>query len=258
MDERQACILELVRETGFASIDTLAERFQVTPQTVRRAVNRLCEQGLLRRLHGGVALPAQSQNLAYESRQVLNHAAKRAIARQVAQFIPDGASLFIGLGTTPEYVAHALAGRRDISVITNSLNVATALARNPDIEITIAGGTLRRRDRDIIGATAAAFYARFKSDFGIFGVGGLDEDGTLLDFHLGEVEARQAMVANCRTTVLVADHSKFGRNATMRGGHLRDIDHLFIDTPVPPAFVPVVAASSVDVHVASQTEIKAA
>lgn len=258
MDERQARILELVRETGFAPIDMLAEHFAVTPQTVRRAVNRLCEQGLLRRVHGGVALPVQSQNLAYESRQVLNHAAKRRIARQVAQFIPDGASLFIGLGTTPEFVAHALADRRDISVITNSLNVATALARNPDIEITIVGGTLRRRDRDVIGATAATFFARFKADFGIFGVGGLDEDGTLLDFHLGEVEARQAMVSNSRTAVLVADHSKFGRNATMRGGHLQDIDHLFIDAPVPPAFAPIVTTSGVEVHVAPESEVRAA
>lgn len=251
LDERQALILELVRERGFAAIEALADRFAVTPQTIRRAANRLCEQGLLRRVHGGIALPAPAQNLAYEGRQVLNLAAKQRIARAAAAFLPDRASLFIGLGTTPEQVALALADRRDLHVITNSLNVAAALARNPAIEITIAGGTLRPRDRDVIGDGAAAFFARFKADFGIFGVGGIDEEGTLLDFQLGEVEARLAMQANCRTAVLVADASKFGRNATARGGRLGDIDHLFTDSAVPPAYAGMVAESGVALHVAA-------
>jgi DeoR family glycerol-3-phosphate regulon repressor len=258
LDERQACILEMVREAGFASIDALAERFAVTPQTIRRAVNRLCEKGLLRRLHGGVGLPVPTQNLAYESRQVLNLAAKRRIAARVAAFLPDDASLFLGIGTTPEQVALALAERRNLHVITNSFNVAAALARNPEIEITMAGGTLRPRDRDIIGAAAASFFAHFKADFGVFGVGGIDEDGTFLDFYVGEVEARQAIVANSRTAILVADRSKFGRNATVRGGHIRDVDHFFTDAAVPPAFAMVMAEAEIEVHVAGTKEEEAA
>lgn len=250
IDERQAVILELVRAEGFMAIDALASRFDVTPQTIRRAVNRLCDHGLLRRLHGGVGLPASMQNLAYEGRQVLNLDAKRQIAQATAAFIPDGASLFIGLGTTPEQVAIALAGRAELHVITNSLNVATALARNPQIEITIAGGTLRPRDRDIIGEAAAGFFGRFKADYGIFGVGGIDDDGTLLDFHLGEVEARLAMQANCRTSILVADSSKFGRNAMARGGRLDSMNHFFTDAPPPLRFGAVLAESGINLHVA--------
>ena len=257
-DERQNNILRIVREAGSASIENLAERFQVTPQTIRRSVNRLCAMGLLRRVHGGVAPPASSQNIAYETRQVLNPEAKRVIAQSVTRFIPDGASLFIGLGTTPEFVAHALSERKDLRVFTNSLNVAAALARNPEIEITLAGGTYRRHDRDIIGEPAAVFYARFKADFAIFGVGGLDEDGMLLDFNSGEVEARSAMVSGCRSSILVADASKFGRNATVRGGHLRDIDHLFTDAPVPAAFCQVVADAGVQIHVAPTIVTRAA
>src|SRR3954469_19144819 len=174
--ERQSRILEIVREEGFASIEHLARHFDVTQQTVRRVVNQLCDLGLLRRIHGGVSLPVQNQNLAYGSRQGLNADAKRRIARAVFNFIPEGASLMIGLGTTPEYVAQALSERRDLRVITNSLNVAAAFAHNPDVEISIAGGTLRQLDRDIIGESAARFFAGFRADFGIFGVGGIDED----------------------------------------------------------------------------------
>jgi DeoR family glycerol-3-phosphate regulon repressor len=249
-DERQAWILERVREKGFASIEHLAVHFDVTQQTIRRVVNQLCEQGLLRRIHGGVGLPVPNQNLAYENRQGLNLEAKQRIARAVAGFIPDGASIMIGLGTTPEYVALALAQRPHLHVITNSLSVATAFARNADVDITFAGGTLRPRDRDIIGEVAVAFFSRFKADFGIFGVGGVDEDGTLLDFHAGEVEARQAIAANCRTALLVVDHSKFGRNATVRGGHLSDHPHLFTDAPVAASFRAMLDGRAGTVHVA--------
>jgi DeoR family glycerol-3-phosphate regulon repressor len=145
----------------------------------------------------------------------------------------------IGLGTTPEYVAQALSRRRDLRVITNSLNVAAAFAHNPDVEISIAGGTLRPLDRDIIGEAAVRFFSGFRADFGIFGVGGIDQDGTLLDFHVDEVKARQSIAANSRTIVLVADITKFGRNATVRGGHLDDCHHLVIDDRLPRAFQPI-------------------
>ncbi|CUU17689.1 DeoR/GlpR family DNA-binding transcription regulator [Bradyrhizobium barranii] len=237
--ERQAHILEIVRGEGFASIEHLATRFDVTQQTIRRVVNALCDQGLLRRIHGGVSLPVQNQNLAYGSRQGLNADAKQRIARATAKLIPDGASLMIGLGTTPEYVAQALSRRGDLRVITNSLNVAAAFAHNPDVEITIAGGTLRSLDRDIVGEAAARFFSGFRADFGIFGVGGVDQDGTLLDFHVDEVKARQSIAANARTVVLVADITKFGRNATVRGGHLDDCHHLVINDRLPAAFQPI-------------------
>ena len=249
--ERQAHILEIVREEGFASIEHLATRFDVTTQTIRRLVNALSDQGLLRRIHGGVSLPVQNQNLAYGSRQGLNANAKRRIAHATAKFIPDGASLMIGLGTTPEYVAQALSRRQDLRVITNNLNVAAAFAQNPDVEISIAGGTLRPLDRDIVGEAAARFFAGFRADYGIFGVGGVDQDGTLLDFHAGEVLARQAIVANARIAVLVADTTKFGRNATVRGGHLDECHHLFTDGPLPAAFAPVAATYAERIHAAA-------
>jgi len=256
--ERQSRILEIVRDKGFASIEHLAAHFDVTQQTVRRIVNQLCDQGLLRRIHGGVSLPVQNQNLAYGSRQGLNPGAKRRIAEAVSNFIPDGVSLMIGLGTTPEYVAQALSHRQDLRVITNNLNVAGAFARNPNIEITMAGGTLRAFDRDIIGDTAERFFSGFKADFGIFGVGGIDEDGTLLDFHSGEVQARQAILANCRTALLVADASKFGRNATVRGGHLSDCHHFFTDKPLPPSLDPDTSQYGGEIHVADDARVNAA
>lgn len=257
-NKRQAQILDIVRDKGFASIEHLAVHFNVTQQTARRIVNQLCDQGLLRRIHGGVGLPVSNQNLAYESRQGLNFEAKRRIAQAVFNFVPDGASIMIGLGTTPEYVALALAGRQNLRIITNSLNAASAFAHNPDVEITLAGGTLRPLDRDIIGDAAVRFFSQFKADIGIFGVGGIDEDGTLLDFYSGEVQARQAIVANCRTALLVADASKFGRNATVRGGHISDCQHFFTEKPIPAGFHRITDQFAGKIHVADDGRVQAA
>lgn len=238
----------MAQETGFVAIDELARLFDVSPQTIRRDVNLLCERGLLRRIHGGVGRPAVDANLSYSRREVLDLAAKQLIAQRVALFIPDGASLMIGLGTTPAQVALALRGHRGLRVVSNSLNVINALADLPDVELNFAGGTLRPGDLDVVGEPAAAFFAQFKADFGIYGVGGIDDDGTLLDFTPAEVQARAAIHHHCRCSLLVADVSKFGRPALARGGRLADVDHLFVDSPVPQSHVALLGAGLPALH----------
>lgn len=239
-DERRSEIAERVRRDGAATIEDLAAHFQVTEQTIRRDVNALCEEGVLRRRHGGVTLPSlvdtiPGENLPYGHRQRLNLPEKRAIARTVAEHIPDGASLAISVGTTPELVALALLRHRGLRIFTNNLNVALACCANPDIQVTIARGRVRPLYRDVVDPSVPDFFATYSVDFGIFGVGGIDTEGTLLDFAEEEVAARQAIAAASRQTLLVADHAKFGRNAVVAGGKITDVDHLFTDRPPPEA-----------------------
>ena len=234
-DDRARAIVELVRRDGFQAIEALAHQFGVTPQTIRRDVNLLCDRGLLRRRHGGVELPPEGENLAYPARQVLNIDAKRRIAQLVAREVPDGASLFFGIGTTPEQCALALADHAGLRVMTNNLNVALALSRSASCEITVAGGRLRNLDRDVVAGEAHGFFGRFAADIGIYGVGGVAEDGTLLDFSTDEVTMRSALAAHCRQRFLVLDHSKFGRGGTVRGGHITEASAVFSDRPVPDA-----------------------
>jgi len=242
-EERARAILDRVQQDGFQSIDTLAARFLVTPQTVRRDVNLLCDRGLLRRRHGGVELPPAGENLAYGIRQVLNLLAKQRIARRVAQEVMAGSSLFFGIGTTPEQCALALSGHENLRVMTNNLNVAQAFIGNPHCEVTIAGGRLRRPDLDVIAGEAHGFFSRFSVDLGIYGVAGVSEDGGLLDFSPDEVCMREALAANCRQRLLVLDHSKFGRAATVRGGHISDADTVFTDQPPPPSITRMLQAA---------------
>lgn len=250
ISKRQAEIADLVQKAGFASVEDLAERFDVTTQTIRRDVNGLCEMGILRRTHGGVEPPAPASNIHYSTRQILNLPEKQLIARLVADEVDSNQSLAFSIGTTPEIVMQALTGHDRLAIFTNNLNVAFTASANPTFQVTIAGGRLRHGDRDILGSAAQEFFSRYKVDIGIFGVAGVDEDGTLLDFHEDEVAARQSILANCRKSCLVLDHSKFGRSAHVRGGELSDVDAIFTDRPVPPDFLASLKGSGTKVHVA--------
>ncbi len=257
-DDRQERILDLARHLGFVAIEDLARRFSVTTQTIRRDINQLCEQALLRRYHGGAGLPSSVENLAYSARQILCLEEKRRIAALVARHVPDHASLFINIGTTTEEVARALMAHRGLHVITNNLNVAGIMSGNPDFEVIVAGGVVRTRDRGIVGEAALDLIGQFKVDIGIIGISGIDADGSLLDFDYREVRVAQRIMANSAQVFLAADHTKFGRNAMCRSAHLDRVDALFSDRAPPKAFRAALAAAEVALHIADPEGVVAA
>ncbi len=250
---RQDDILGLVRRHGFVSIDDLAGRFQVTTQTIRRDINELCDRALLRRYHGGAGLPSSVENLAYSTRQILCLDEKQRIARMLAGQIPDRASLFINIGTTTEEVAKALMEHAGLRIITNNLNVASIMSGNPDFEVIVAGGTVRARDRGVVGPAAVDLIRQFNVDFGIIGISGVDLDGNLLDFDYQEVRVAQAIVENSAQVLLAADHTKFGRSAMVRLGHVSQLDALYTDRAPPARLRDALAAAGVQLHVAPRS-----
>lgn len=255
LSQRQQQVLKWVQREGFAAIEALADNFRVTPQTIRRDINALCDQGLLRRYHGGAGLPQSSvENIAYSARQILHLEEKRRIATLAARHIPNHASLFINIGTTTEEVAKALRHHESLRVITNNLNVATILCENPGCEVIVAGGVVRHRDRGITGEATIEFIRQFKVDFSVIGISGIENDGFLLDFDYREVRVAETIITNSRQALLVADHSKFNRNALVRLCHLSEIHALFTDQPVPAEMLPVLAEAQTEVYVAQEQE----
>jgi DeoR family glycerol-3-phosphate regulon repressor len=212
----------------------LAAHFSVSPQTIRKDLNELCDEGLLQRYHGGAMLPSGVANLAYEARRQLATDAKRRIGLKAAALIPNDCSLLINIGTTTEQVATALRGHKGLMVITNNLNVANILLGYNDIEVIVAGGVLRHADGGIVGEPAVAFLRQFKADYAIIGASGIDEDGALLDYDYREVEVSRKIVESGRHAILVADSMKYGRPAPVRIGHISDMDHFVTDAPPPP------------------------
>lgn len=229
---RQVEIIEVARGAGRVLVEELARHFDVTPQTIRKDLNELCERQLLIRIHGGATIASGVENLSYEARRFVAIEEKRRIGKAAAALIPNNSSLFINIGTTTEEVASALSDRENLLVITNNLNVATQLYRLPKIEVIVAGGEVRRSDGGIVGSQAVDLIRQFKVDTAVIGVSAIDDDGSLLDFDHREVRVAQAIIENARQVLLVADFTKLKRTAPVRVAHLSQI-HTFVTDTLP-------------------------
>ncbi|MEQ8480504.1 MAG: DeoR/GlpR family DNA-binding transcription regulator [Hoeflea sp.] len=226
---RHSEIIELAKLEGRVLVDDLAGRFDVTPQTIRKDLNDLCERQLLTRIHGGAIVPSGMQNMEYEQRGQIASEEKSAIGAAAAALIPDHASLFINIGTTTEAVSQALLRHGPLMIITNNINVANRMRPFEQFEVVIAGGVVRPTDGGIVGEAAVDFIRQFKVDYAVIGASAIDEDGALLDYDFREVKVAQAIISNARQVVLVADSTKFERMAPVRIGHLEQVDTFVTD-----------------------------
>jgi DeoR family transcriptional regulator, glycerol-3-phosphate regulon repressor len=244
---RQTDMIALLRETGRVSVEELAARFDVSPQTIRRDLNELSDARLITRVHGGAIVASGTENLAYDARKLVAQTHKRLIGQAAARLIADKSSLFINIGTTTEEVARALSGRSGLLVITNNLNVAAELYRNSAIELIVTGGHVRASDGGIVGAATVDMIRQFRVDVAVVGISAIDEQGTLLDFDLREAQVARAIIENARRVILATDSSKFTRSAPVRIATLADIDILVTDRLPSPAVAELCAAMEVEV-----------
>jgi len=185
-------------------------------------------------------------NQPYSDRLKEHTQEKMNIAQAAAMIVPNGASLFLNIGTTTEAVAKALLDHTDLHIATNNLNVAMTLCQNPSFQIMIGGGQVRNHDGGVVGHKTTQFMNDYRLDIGIIGISGIDEDGTLLDFDLAEVKTSQIIIQNSKRVILVTDASKFGRRALFRVGSLSDIDDLVTDGAVPSSYKPLCHRANVN------------
>ena len=241
---RQLTLMDVVTAQGSATVEHRADTLGVTLQTVRRDVQRLADEGLLARFHGGVRVPSSTvENIAYRQREVLNAPGKASIARAVAAAVPNGCSLILNIGTTVEAVARELVNHSGLRVITNNLNVAGILSANPNCEVIVVGGVVRARDRGIVGEAAMDFIRQFKVDIALIGISAIEPDGSLRDFDFREVKVSQSIIAHAREVWLAVDSSKFTRSAMVEVAPLSASDRLFSDA-IPPDPVPQLLADA--------------
>lgn len=216
MTERQARIVDIVGQQGFATIDMLARHFGVSAQSIRRDIIRLDADGVLQRFHGGVGMRETSARLGYAEKRMVATDAKLRIAAQAARLIAEGSVVFLDVGTTVEAVAQALSEKRQLRVFTASLAAAGILAGRPGIDLFVLGGSVRGVDGSLAGEATLAAIARFRFDVAVIGFSGVDHDGALMDFDLEKVAVKQAAIRHAARTLAVGDSSKFRRTATVR------------------------------------------
>jgi len=250
ISRRQRAIMEFLHEHGSVQVEDLAVHLQVTPQTIRRDLNQLYELELVERVHGGAVIRDTVENLGYGARKILMADEKIAIAKLAASIIPNNSSLFINIGTTTERVAEFLVGRSGLLVITNNINVASILWPQRNIEVLIAGGTIRQSDGGIVGPTAEEFIDKFKLDYAIIGCSAIDEVGEVCDFDLREIRITQSIIRHARKAILVTDSLKMMRSAPVKVCNLSDIDILVTDGDTSAEFREMCRQKGVDLRIA--------
>jgi DeoR family glycerol-3-phosphate regulon repressor len=247
---RHKAILDLASSDGRVAVEELASRFGVTPQTIRRDLNELCERGLLTRMHGGARPPNSVANVSYDERQFEYAEEKRRIGLAAASMIPRNCSIILNIGTTTEQVARAIYDHRDLVVITNNLNVVNILRRSPAKELIIAGGIVRQSDGGVVGEATTDFIRNFRVDIAVIGASAVAEDGAILDFDLREVAVARSIIETAHRTMLVFDHSKFEKRAPVRICDVDDVDIVITDVQPPPRFARVCAEANTEIVVA--------
>lgn len=229
--ERQQAILERARATGRVDVATLAEAFDVTPETIRRDLTVLERRRLVRRTHGG-ALPIERTGFEPEvsARETLLVAEKERIAKAALAELPDEGAIILDAGTTTIRLAELIPPERELTVVTNSLPIAMTLADRRSITLHVTGGRVRGRTLAAVDDWATRALSGLFVDVAFLGTNGLSTSRGLTTPDREEAAVKQAMIAAARRTVVLADHTKFDSDAFARFGELADVDLIVTDS----------------------------
>ena len=249
-ETRRRLLLELIAQHGFAALDQLVRTLGVSESTIRRDLEALDAAGAVKRTHGGAVLLGEVRAMpALEDRAGTAWPQKRAIGRTAAALVEDGDSVLLDGGTTTLEVARALVGR-PVQVVTNSLPIANLLAASPETDLILIGGYIYPRTGVALGPMAIAAMADIRVQKAILGAGGIVADG-IYNSNLLLVETERQMMASGREVVIVADRSKFGRQALARLCGLDAVQHLVVDPDLPEADRELLESAGVAIHEAA-------
>lgn len=249
---RMADILDFVSGRGEASVQELSEHFHASPATLRRDLGLLADQGLLVRTHGGATMNGGPAEVPVALRDTRFADAKARIARAAAALVPrERHAVSFSGGTTTASVARELAWHNDLTVVTNSLTIATLLARFPRLKVVMTGGILRPQSLELVGILAEGTFNAVKHVGTAFlGADGISADEGVTTHDETEARTNHAMVSKADRTIVVADGSKVGRAAFASMADISEIDVLVTDDSADPDELTRLRALGVQVIVA--------
>lgn len=229
-EERQDTIVERARGKGRVEVASLASALDVSLETVRRDLGVLEKRGVLRRTHGG-AVPVERMRFEPEvsERQTERVAEKARIAEAALDFLPERGTVALDAGTTTAALADLLPAGRELTVLTNCLPIASALASNPSIRVVISGGRVRGRTLATVDDAAARFLDDFAPEVAFVGANGISAERGLTTPDEGEAAAKKALVRSAGRVIALADHTKVGQEHFVRFARPGEVDVLITD-----------------------------
>ena len=226
---RRAEICDLVARQGKVEVEQLAAHFQASPETIRKDLARLDQEGRLRKFHGGAGPVQPREEGRFAQRMRQNEVAKRRIAEKLAARISGPHTLFMDTGSTTLICAEALAGKKGLTIITNSAKIADVFAHGRGgARVYLLGGLYRGDNAQTVGASVVRHIGLYHADMAILTVGALDVGG-FYNFSAQEAEVARAMISAAGAVVIVADASKFNHTAPFRLAPLAAADALIAD-----------------------------
>jgi len=230
-EERYQRIRGLLKTLGQVSVERITGDLGVSRETIRRDLLKLEAMGEIQRVHGGAVLAGSEPPIGVRATTRVKE--KRLIAKKVASLVESGQTVFLDAGSTTTLVAEALAGLSGLTVITNSVDVASriagAAADGNDSHVQLLGGRFQGEPGATYGAATIAEINRYQAHLAILSPVGVDESMGASSFVLDESEVARAMSANARCTVIAADHSKIGVRSRVGYCAPKDIDVLVSD-----------------------------
>jgi DeoR/GlpR family transcriptional regulator of sugar metabolism len=246
--ERFRVVGDMVRERGSVRVGELAERFGVTDETIRRDLARMEEMGILERRYGGAVASTNREGVpTYSGRLLENHEAKVAIAARAAELVADGDAIILDAGTTTLCLVRALAGRRDLVVATNAVTHAVELAANPRMSVIVVGGLLHPSTFGAVGDLAVGMLGELHAKRTFLAISSITARAGLTDPRLDEMGVKRAMIRAAGEVVLLADHSKIGRESLVHIAPVTDIARLITSEGADPAEVAAIRDAGVEV-----------
>ncbi len=247
--ERRTLIEERVIKTGEVSFGELAEAFDVSEMTVRRDIEALQAQGVVRRVSGGaISITGTAFEPSYGLRAGQSAASKDHIGEQIAALLKPGETVVLDSGSTVASVARAIRGRElGLTVVTPSIAVATTLADEPDTRIILTGGTVRPGELSLIGSETEQTFARYNCDTFVIGVAGVDAERGLTEYHPQEASVKRAALDASRRVIVGADSAKLGRVHLVTIAPLSEVTVLVTDGDPSDPVVTAARAAGADV-----------
>lgn len=232
-NQRREKILELIREDGHAKVMDLSRIFKVTEVTIRQDLERIEKEGLIVREHGGAYLKNIDSNVRNFSLQNQdNMAEKRIIALKAIEFINDGDTIILDSGSTTTEIAKLLSGFRNLTVITNALNIALILGAQMGINVIVTGGEFKAPTLSLTGQKAADFFQSLHVDKLFLATAGIALKSGLTYPGISDICVKRAMIESANETYLVADSTKIGMSSFASLGALSLINYLITDSKV--------------------------
>jgi len=230
---RRSRIIEILNKRNSISVSEISNDFNVSEVSVRNDLSHLEKKGLLIRTRGG-AISKQPTNFDLNLNQRLkyNYKQKQQIGKRAVEFIKNGSTVIMDSGSTVIEVARNLKGKKNIKLITNSLPIAEIVADNDEIEVIIAGGTLRPEMRSLVGVMAEKTILNYHCDLAILGTDSIDSQMGIFTLLENEASLTQTMMSVSSKTIVVTDSSKFGKKSFIKIADISDIDILITDNSI--------------------------